>query len=399
VGNEFNRESVSVLLLGMVDSIHFANWISRFEEENIEFRIFASGNFREIHPKLVSLSKQNTRIKFIGPVSVPYIGKYLQFALSMFNRKSKGKFGLSKVLLAYIKIRKFHYIHCLELQKAGYLLLETKFVPTKTKIIVTNYGSDINYFMNDPFHLTKIKELLEIAGYYSAECQRDYKLAVELGFKGVSLPCIPNSTSFPIEFLKEESLIPQERSLILIKSYSGPFGFGERNIQISRSILSRIEDVKVHCFSVSKQEALEYKNLAVNDSRFSYSTLENPVPFQEFLEKFKIAKIYVGISKSDGLGTSFLEALASGCYPIQTDTSCGDELIRKGAVGKIVSSKISNLDLVNSIVDIYYDVKALESAQQANQAFAMKYLEQNEIIRKSLQFYNSESIEELLGES
>lgn len=394
MGNESNRESVSVLLVGMVDSIHFANWIDRFEEENIEFWIFASENFRGIHPKLVNLSKQNTRIKYLGPAAVPHIGKYLQFALLMCSRKSQGKYGLSGVLLTYLKIQKYDYIHCLELQHAGYLLLDTKFIPAKTKIIVTNYGSDINYFIKDPFHLKKIRELLKITGYYSAECYRDYNLAKRLGFKGRSLPCIPNSTSFPIAFLEEKKVLPQERNLILIKSYSGPFGFGTRNIQVARDILSRIEDVRVHCFSVSQKEALEYKNLAANDFRFTYSTVENPVPFQEFLEKFRISRIYVGISRSDGLGTSFLEALASGCYPIQTDTSCADELIGKGAAGKIVNSRIDDLDLVNLIIDTYYDVKTLESAQQANRIFAIEYLEQNEIIRKSLQFYDSESIKD-----
>ena len=43
------------------------------------------------------------------------------------------------------------------------------------------------------------------------------------------------------------------------------------------------------------------------------------------LELFAAAKIYVGLSLSDGISTSLLESMAMGAIPVQTATACCDE--------------------------------------------------------------------------
>jgi glycosyltransferase involved in cell wall biosynthesis len=40
---------------------------------------------------------------------------------------------------------------------------------------------------------------------------------------------------------------------------------------------------------------------------------------------FARSKIYVGLSESDGISTSMLEAMAMGAIPVQTSTACCDE--------------------------------------------------------------------------
>ena len=46
---------------------------------------------------------------------------------------------------------------------------------------------------------------------------------------------------------------------------------------------------------------------------------------QKMLEVFAQSKIYVGLSESDGISTSMLEAMAMGAIPVQTSTACCDE--------------------------------------------------------------------------
>ncbi len=45
----------------------------------------------------------------------------------------------------------------------------------------------------------------------------------------------------------------------------------------------------------------------------------------QVLELFACAKIYVGLSLSDGISTSLLESMAMGAIPVQTATACCDE--------------------------------------------------------------------------
>ena len=57
---------------------------------------------------------------------------------------------------------------------------------------------------------------------------------------------------------------------------------------------------------------------------------------EEILSLFGKARIYVGLSISDGISTSLLEAMVMGAFPIQTCTACADEWIAEGQSGFIV---------------------------------------------------------------
>jgi glycosyltransferase involved in cell wall biosynthesis len=57
---------------------------------------------------------------------------------------------------------------------------------------------------------------------------------------------------------------------------------------------------------------------------------------EEMLRNFAESRIYIGVSLSDGISTSLLEAMATGCYPIQTGTACADEWLTENS-GTIVA--------------------------------------------------------------
>jgi glycosyltransferase involved in cell wall biosynthesis len=60
------------------------------------------------------------------------------------------------------------------------------------------------------------------------------------------------------------------------------------------------------------------------------------VPHDEMLRWYSRARIYIGLSISDGISTSLLEAMAMGTFPIQSCTACADEWIADGQSGFIV---------------------------------------------------------------
>src|SRR4029079_11681818 len=51
------------------------------------------------------------------------------------------------------------------------------------------------------------------------------------------------------------------------------------------------------------------------------------------LRLFAAARCYLGVSISDAISTSMLEAVALGAFPIQTNTSCCEEWIQDGKTG------------------------------------------------------------------
>jgi glycosyltransferase involved in cell wall biosynthesis len=46
---------------------------------------------------------------------------------------------------------------------------------------------------------------------------------------------------------------------------------------------------------------------------------------EQMLNLFSRSAVYVGLSESDGISTSLLEAMAMGAVPVQTSTACCDE--------------------------------------------------------------------------
>jgi glycosyltransferase involved in cell wall biosynthesis len=57
---------------------------------------------------------------------------------------------------------------------------------------------------------------------------------------------------------------------------------------------------------------------------------------EEMFRLFSRSVAYVGLSKSDGISASMIEAMANGAVPIQSDSSCGAEWLQDGVGGFLV---------------------------------------------------------------
>ena len=116
-----SADRTQVLLIGMLDSIHVARWLNQFKDSPIDFLIFPSKKFRNIHPELLTLSRFNN-YKIFGLPHTMNIAGYLDFLMFVLPAKigfeNRRQRALNKILLH----RNFDFIHALELQGAGYLV-------------------------------------------------------------------------------------------------------------------------------------------------------------------------------------------------------------------------------------------------------------------------------------
>jgi hypothetical protein len=96
------------------------------------------------------------------------------------------------------------------------------------------------------------------------------------------------------------------------------------------------------------------------------------------------ARIYIGASKSDGISTSFLEALCLGAYPIQSNTSCANEWINLGFSGSIIEP--TTTEILNALKS-NYDGTDLNQKRIQNLISAKKHLDYNLIKSQALKFY------------
>jgi len=286
-----------------------------------------------------------------------------------------------------IKKHNFEYIHALEIQGAGYLLLNSHFDKSNKsqKIIVTNWGSDIYYFEKNLEDKTKIQEILSIADYYSAECHRDYELALKNGFVGKFLPINPNAGGFKDNVFRKNSKTSNNRNQIIAKCYGGEFGLGNLIIEAIEDYLNINKIDFVFFYSVTPDLEPMIESLILKfPNRISFATVKNKLSSSEMYEKFSNSRIYIGASRSDGISTSFLEALVLGAYPIQTNTACGNEWVEKGFHASLIEP--NHKAIFESLINID-GLSNLEEMRLHNKELAFNFLKFETIKRESIKFY------------
>jgi glycosyltransferase involved in cell wall biosynthesis len=369
-----------ILVIGMADSVHLARWLSQFIDQPIDFTLFPSSPHRHIHPKLKNLiaSASQQMTVTLKPPSMRWLALPLSALDIPFNN-----FFRSQLLRRLITQQKFDLIHVLELQHAGYLLLGTKLAPNLPKVFITNWGSDIYWFQQFPKHKQKIVQLLNIASFYSAECHRDIEIVRQLGYTGKTMPVIPNSGGIDLEEIPKDSLPPSQRKKIMIKGYTGFVGQALVALKACELAADHLKGYEVVIYSASLKTRIRAIKLR-HFHKIRVTILKKRTPHHEMLKHFSEARVYIGISLSDGISTSLLEAMATGCYPIQTNTSCANEWISENS-GLIVEpfkplglaaairstlisdQKVDEAKLINE--DIIYTSASIRKIQELAQAF------------------------------
>jgi hypothetical protein len=385
-------ERRKILVIGMFDSIHLARWLTQFKDQNIDFVLFPSKKFKYVNFELSQLFRSESKASF--SIAKPYFFfKYIGFVDFVFCYFFKRlRVDVKKLLLRYcLSTNVFKYVHAIEIQGAGYLYASLhKSILDQNTLILTNYGSDIIYYKDFPNHKVKIGSLLSIAKLYSAECQRDYELALTLGFEGKFLPCIPNAGGFTKDIFDLNVAHSNSRNLIVAKCYGGIFGLGKLVIQALNYFLIDKPQIQVIVHSVTDDLIKVADDLMKKyPQQVRVFTVKTKIPRNTLLGYVSNAKIYVGASRSDGISTSFLEAICLGAYPIQTNSSCANEWLNLGFVGSLVDSDAQSI--LNALNTAFFDER-LELYRRKNLKIAQVSLAYETIKFQANKFYQTESL-------
>lgn len=107
---------------------------------------------------------------------------------------------------------------------------------------------------------------------------------------------------------------------------------------------------------------------------------------EDILKIFGQARIYLGLSISDAISTSLMEAIVMGAFPIQSNTSCADEWIIDGKSGFIVPPEDPDI-IASAIRKAVSDDNLVDTAAQINEETANKNLDFFVIREKVIELY------------
>jgi hypothetical protein len=321
-----------VLIVGMADSIHLARWLEQFESEGYEFTIISSSPHRKVHPKIEHLISRK-----VSPgqstYMLPLVSRYLSLPMWILDRVLDDILRGS-LILVYTKLLNPAFIHANELQNAGYASLKAlQLAKGKNfpKLFSTNYGSEIVWFQRFSKHKRRLAALLEASTAFSAECQRDYRLASTLGFAGFEMPLMPVAGGS--RFSISETF---ERRTIAIKGYQNHWGRALTVLEVIEADWESFKDFRIELFSCNRSVIKRAKDLQRTTDLDIVYHAKGSLSHESMMSLFSRSIAYIGFSMSDGISTSMIEAMANGAIPIQTSTSCADEWVSHNKSGFIL---------------------------------------------------------------
>lgn len=313
-----------VLIVGMLDSVHLGRWLGNFRHSNLEFYLFPSSPHRAIHDLIRTLLHSGGPAKFFAHPSGRYLALVWWLIDTILGDRLRGY-----LLKRYIDRLNPQIVHVLEFQHAGYIYLRSRKKKDSGsfgyRLLVTNYGSDIYWFSSFPSHKPKIQRLLGLADVYSCECNRDVKLAVEMGYSGEIMPVVPNAGGFSGEELARPLTPFEDRTSIAIKGYQGWVGRANTALDALEMIADRLQGYQIELYSCNRSTIRRAKRLRRNTGLHITWSPKGKLSHEQVQQLFRRSAVYVGISLSDGISTSLLEAMACGAIPVQTSTACCDE--------------------------------------------------------------------------
>lgn len=339
------NSSLRILFVAMPQSVHTSRWISQVAHMGWDIRLFS------VTDGLPHLGLRNVTIYSLSRYrpkglhsSVRIIGLWpwrlgAEFQLYILRRFVLGR-ALHAVWLALvIRSVKPTIIHSLEIQHAAYLTLTAKayFSRNFPTWLVTSWGSDIYLFGRLADHIQRIKAVLQSCDYFQCDCKRDVELAREIGLTAEVLPVLPGGGGFDLDRaakLRQQGPVSSRR-LVLLKGYQHWAG---RSLVGLQAIALCAEELRT--FRIAVYLATEDVRIAAELISHSTGLLIDSVPptaHDEMLRLYGQARISIGLSISDGLPNSLLEAMIMGAFPIQSNTACADEWITDGRTGLLVS--------------------------------------------------------------
>lgn len=390
-----NKRPLRILLVAMPNSIHTARWINQVSDQGWDIHLFPSTPVDEVHVEIRNviyhpdfLSSRQISDSCTVP-KAPFVRKVVRFfkRRQLDKNKMMYQYRVSRLRKTIQKINP-DIVHSMEFQSGAYLTADAKKGMDKfPPWIATNWGSDIYLFGRLAQHEPKIREVLDLCDYYSCECQRDVALAKAFGFKGQVLPVFPNAGGFDLLQIAQMRLPGpvSERKIIMLKGYQGWSGRALVGLRALERCAELLKGYEIVIHSVVPEVCIAAE-LFAKSTGVAVRIVAKGTPHEEILRLHGQARISIGLSISDGISTSMLEALVMGSVPIQSCTACADEWIVDGETGFIV--RPNDPDEIEAVIRrALSEDKLIDRAAERNIQLAEKRLDHRLLKPQSIEFY------------
>jgi glycosyltransferase involved in cell wall biosynthesis len=247
----------------------------------------------------------------------------------------------AQVLARTIRRLRPDVVHTLEMQHAGYLMLDAcrRLGERRPPWIYSSWGSDIAYFHRHQEHRTRIDAVLKTCDFLITDCERDRRLASEYDFRGRHLGVFPGGGGYDLAAMRARRRPGRvsARRTVAVKGYQSE-RYGGRAL-IALQAIQRCADAlagyRIVVYSAQTESVFDVVRHIAATSAVQIEVVPR-VPHGEVLDLIGRSRIHLAISETDGTPNAMLEAMIMGAFPVQSDTVSTAEWISDGVNGALV---------------------------------------------------------------
>jgi hypothetical protein len=385
-----------ILFVAMANSVHTARWVSQLEGRGWDVHLFPA---REVapHPQLRNLKLHeplsvrpptlDPSVEVVGQWPLPKGASLARRVAGLLDRSWHDRAG--KLARTIRKLRP-DIVHSMEIQGAGYLTLGARahFSGDDFPLwCVSNWGSDIYLFGRLAAHEEKVRAVMAACDFYHCECHRDVRLAREFGFEGEAMSVFPVSGGFEVERMRSlrQPGPPSSKRLLVLKGYQSWAGralVGLRAIELCADLL---RGYRVTVFLAPPDVVLAAELLS-RKTGIPIEWESGERAHDDILRMHGSARASIGLSISDAISTSLLEAMIMGSFPIQSNTGCGDEWIECGENGLLVHPE-SPEEVAAALRRALTDDAMVDRAAETNARLAAERLDKSVVGPMAVEMY------------
>jgi glycosyltransferase involved in cell wall biosynthesis len=373
------------ILFVSMPSVHVIRWVENLKDTAYElywFDILGRGSLQTLENVHQFTGWQQRKIPYIKgeyflSKKVPFLYEKIIPYLEI---------TASEALEKIIREVQPDVVHSFEMQSCSYPILKVMNRFPHLKWIYSCWGTDLFYFKNIKRHNSKIKKVLTRVTYLHTDCERDYKIALTLGFKGKYLGVIPGGTGYKLKEYERYKLALSERKVILVKGYEHLFGRGLNIVKALEQLKEITLNYEVAVFG-GHQSVIDY--VEKNQLKFKVFT-RHELSHDELMQLMGRSILYIGNSISDGMPNTVLEAIVMGVFPIQSNPgNATSEIIIDGENGFLIKDPENRQEIKQHISRAIGNLQLLSDANAINSQIAKERLDYDCNKKKVIGLYHN----------
>ncbi|MGI9253882.1 MAG: glycosyltransferase, partial [Thermomicrobiales bacterium] len=225
---------------------------------------------------------------------------------------------------------------------------------------------------------------------HHCECERDQQHGRRFGFAGLESAVIPIAGGWDLDAasaFRTPGPVSARRSIAL-KAYDGWAGRAGTALEAIRRVGPALAGYTIELYRCNDEMWMRAEALSgeIGVPFVRASSIYGELAYVDILAMHGRSRISIGLSISDAISTSLLEAMLMGSFPIQSDTGCGDEWIVSGTNGILIPPE-DPAPVADAIRRALDDDELVDQASRINAGIARQRLDGERLRQQAIEVY------------